>query len=226
MRGLCDDGIMGMLKSIYVTSFLALAMMGPAHAQDEASVEPDLPLSEGPSMGWTLPVGVSNDGDEETELDRLSRSASGVGFVQSLYDSKADNPLVPVSVTLRALDKITATYQDLDITIGDEVEFGTLTILPRTCDKHPPEEVPETTVFLEVFPTQKDVQGARTRAAQGDSELPNTSSIRLPGEDPAPAVRPALFRGWMFASTPSLNALEHPVYDVWVIDCKMVDPGT
>ena len=95
---------------------------------------------------------------------------------------------------LRGLDKVTARISTIEAPIGETVRFGTLRILAQTCRTRPPEEPPETTAFLEV------------------------TDLR-PGESP---VR--LFTGWMFASSPALSALEHPVYDVWVIDCKTVAP--
>ena len=76
------------------------------------------------------------------------------------------------------------------------VTFGTLEIVVRSCHKRPPEEPPESAAFLEVT----DIK---------------------PNEDPAP-----LFSGWMFASSPALSALEHPVYDVWVIDCRTAPSPT
>lgn len=95
---------------------------------------------------------------------------------------------------LRGLDKVTARISTIEAPIGETVRFGTLRILAQTCRTRPPEEPPETTAFLEV------------------------TDLR-PGESP---VR--LFTGWMFASSPALSALEHPVYDVWVIDCMTVAP--
>ena len=92
---------------------------------------------------------------------------------------------------LQGLDKVTARISTIDAPIDEHIRFGTLSIVVRHCRKTPPEEPPETTAFLEV----DDVK---------------------PGEQP---VR--LFSGWMFASSPALSALEHPVYDVWVIGCKM-----
>ena len=94
---------------------------------------------------------------------------------------------------LRALDKITARVSTVDAPVGETISVGTLRILVRTCRKRPPEEPPETGVFLEI----RDIK---------------------PGEAP---VR--LFTGWMFASSPALSALEHAVYDVWVLDCKTAD---
>ncbi len=93
---------------------------------------------------------------------------------------------------LRGLDKITARVTTFEVSEGETVKFGTLRITLDACKKRPPEEPPETTAFLEIV------------------------EIR-PGEDKSAS----LFIGWMFASSPALSALEHPVYDVWVIDCKI-----
>ncbi len=90
---------------------------------------------------------------------------------------------------LQTLDKVTARVSTLEAPVGRSVRFGTLEIIPRICDKRPPEETPESASFLDIWEVK-------------------------PGE---PAM--SLFRGWMFASSPALNALEHPVYDVWLLDC-------
>ncbi|TDI60884.1 MAG: DUF2155 domain-containing protein [Alphaproteobacteria bacterium] len=97
---------------------------------------------------------------------------------------------------LRAVDKITARVTDLDAPLNDVSSFGTLQITMRYCYKNPPEDTPEVTVFLEV-------------------------TDHRPDREPEP-----VFTGWMFASSPALSAMEHPVYDVWVIDCKTVAPET
>lgn len=91
---------------------------------------------------------------------------------------------------LQTLDKVTARVRTIDVRVGTTVRFGTLLIRVDHCDKRPPEETPESTAFLEV-------------------------AEQRPGEQPV-----LTFAGWMFASSPALNALEHPVYDVWVLDCK------
>jgi hypothetical protein len=91
---------------------------------------------------------------------------------------------------LQSLDKVTARVLTIKARLGDTKKIGTLEIIVRACDKRPPEETPESTAFVDVWEVR-------------------------PGE---PAVN--IFRGWMFASTPSLSALEHPVYDVWVLDCE------
>ena len=99
------------------------------------------------------------------------------------------------TAVLRGLDKVSARISTFEAPVGEEVRFGTMRILVLACTKRPPEETPETTAFLEV------------------------TDMR-PGQ-PANKV----YTGWMFASSPALSALEHPVYDVWVIDCKMPAPS-
>jgi hypothetical protein len=91
---------------------------------------------------------------------------------------------------LQGLDKVTARISTIDAPINEPIRFGTLAIVVRHCRKTPPEERPETTAFLEIDDIKR-------------------------GQAPT-----RLFSGWMFASSPALSALEHPVYDVWVIGCK------
>ena len=91
---------------------------------------------------------------------------------------------------LQGLDKVAARISTFDAPLDEPVRFGSLEITARSCQKRPPEETPESAAFLEI----RDIK---------------------PGEAPV-----SVFTGWMFASSPALNALEHPVYDVWAIDCK------
>jgi hypothetical protein len=93
-------------------------------------------------------------------------------------------------VVLRALDKITGRVSTLEVAVGRTARFGALEIIPWHCDETPPEQRLESAAFLEVVELRQD-------------------------ENPEPR-----FTGWMLASSPSLSALEHPVYDLWVIDCK------
>jgi len=91
---------------------------------------------------------------------------------------------------LQGLDKVTARIFTFEAPLDQEVSFGTLRIVVRACRKRPPEEQPEAAAFLEIREAVRD-------------------------EEPV-----SLFNGWMFASSPALSALEHAVYDVWVLDCK------
>ncbi|KAA5801733.1 DUF2155 domain-containing protein [Alkalicaulis satelles] len=96
---------------------------------------------------------------------------------------------------LRGLDKVTARTRDFQAPVGEAVQFGALTVTVNYCRKRPPEEPPEVFAFLQVKDRRTDGFGVEDEGER-------------------------IFSGWMFASSPALNALEHPVYDVWVIDCR------
>src|SRR5262245_58101712 len=88
------------------------------------------------------------------------------------------------------LDKITGRIITFDAAVGETVQFGALQVTPRICYTRPPTETPNTDAFIEV------------------------DEVTLQGE-----VK-RIFTGWMFASSPGLHAVEHPIYDVWLTDCK------
>jgi hypothetical protein len=110
-------------------------------------------------------------------------------------DAVPDRSGVKRMVILRGLDKTTGRAIDVAAPLGVPVRFGTLTITARYCYTVPPEEPPETNAFLQIDDGRVGEQLRR------------------------------VFSGWMFASTPALSALEHPVYDVWVITCRTDQPA-
>lgn len=89
-----------------------------------------------------------------------------------------------------ALDKVTATIKKFEVPLNETIEYGALKVTPRVCYSRPPTEKPKTTTFVEVDEVQLDGQVKR------------------------------IFAGWMFAESPGLNAVEHPVFDVWLTDCQ------
>lgn len=112
----------------------------------------------------------------------------------ALLSGAAETDELVPQVTLGALDKITAQLTTLKAYEGQSVRFGTLEITLKSCRSNPPEETPESVAFLEI-----------------DDIGHNKKTERV-------------FTGWMFASSPAISPLEHPVYDIWVTDCKMVAP--
>jgi len=97
-----------------------------------------------------------------------------------------------LGAVLQGLDKTTARVSTIEAPLDRPARFGTLQIVARACHKKPPTETPESTAFLEIVDIRPD----------------------------SPAI--PVFTGWMFASSPSVSAMEHPVYDVWVVDCRMI----
>ena len=88
------------------------------------------------------------------------------------------------------LDKITGRIINFDAAVGETVQFGALQVTPRVCYTRPATETTNTDAFIEV------------------------DEVTLQGE-----VK-RIFTGWVFASSPGLHAVEHPIYDVWLTDCK------
>jgi hypothetical protein len=91
---------------------------------------------------------------------------------------------------LQALDKVTARVSVLRAPVGQPARFGSLTILVRACNARPPDEVPDAAAWMEI---------TDARAPEGAGPV---------------------FRGWMFANAPGVNMLEHPVYDLRVLECR------
>lgn len=88
------------------------------------------------------------------------------------------------------LDKITGRIISFDVYIGETVQFGALQVTPKVCHTRPQTETPLTTAFVQV------------------DEITLNNEVRR------------IFSGWMYAGSPGLHAVEHPVYDVWLTDCR------
>ncbi len=88
------------------------------------------------------------------------------------------------------LDKITGRTTRFEVTLGKIYQYGALQVTPRACYTSSKDEPTRTTGFIEV------------------NEVTLDKKIRR------------IFTGWMFADSPGLNAVEHPIYDVWLKDCK------
>jgi hypothetical protein len=98
--------------------------------------------------------------------------------------------IINPTAVFSGLDKITGRITSFDVAINETVAFGALQVTPRVCYTRPPTETPQTDAFVEV------------------------EEVTLQGEIKR------IFTGWMFAASPGLHAVEHPIYDVWLTDCK------
>lgn len=114
----------------------------------------------------------------------------------SAEPARAGLEIAHPAVVLQGLDKVTARVRKLYVPLGEPHVFGPLEITARACLETPPTEPPESAAFLEI--RELDL---------------------VENDAPAP-----VFSGWMFASSPALSAMTHPVYDVWVIDCGAIEP--
>ena len=98
-------------------------------------------------------------------------------------------------VKLQSLDKITARTLTFEARVGSTVKFGPIYIKVQACQKAPPVEAPESAAFLQIWEV-----------------TPKDESKWI-------------FSGWMFASSPALSYMDHPIYDVWVLDCLAQKTG-
>ncbi len=94
------------------------------------------------------------------------------------------------TVVFGNLDKVTGRVNTVSGLIDTPIQFGSLEIVTRSCFTHPPEEPPENAAFVEIF------------------------------DQPDKGEKKKVFSGWMFGSSPALSALDHPVYDIWVLRCE------
>jgi hypothetical protein len=101
--------------------------------------------------------------------------------------------IVNRKASFSGLDKITGRIINFDEDIGETVQFGALRVKTDACYTRPATEAANTDAFVEV------------------------DEITLQGE-----VK-RIFSGWMFAASPGLHGVEHPIYDIWLTDCKSPD---
>lgn len=90
---------------------------------------------------------------------------------------------------MQAMDKITGRVSEIDVPVNGEVVFGSFSIVVRACATKPPEETPENFAFVDVVDNYNTGKPVN------------------------------IFKGWMLSSSPALNAVEHPIYDVWLLKC-------
>ena len=121
---------------------------------------------------------------------KLNRLLSATALACGVSVSSAQSAEISTNVArMQAMDKITGMVRVIDVPINSEVKYGSFSIVVRACKTRPPEETPENFAFVDVVDNYK-------------SENPVN-----------------IFRGWMISSSPSLNPVEHPIYDIWLLSC-------
>lgn len=128
---------------------------------------------------------------ENPEQQPIPEGESGVSVEQLPPLVEGPDKIKNRVAEFSGLDKITGRTIAFDVYIDETVQFGTLQVTPRVCYSRPSTATPKTDAFIEVDEITLDRQIRR------------------------------IFTGWMFADSPGLNAIEHPIYDVWLKNCKM-----
>lgn len=123
-------------------------------------------------------------------LRHMIIAASAAAFTIGVAPAAFADRIKHPTAVFAGLDKITGRIISFDVAIDETVQFGSLQLTPRACYTRPPTEAPLTTGFVEV------------------DELTGGNEVKR------------IFAGWMFAASPGLHGIEHPVYDAWLTDCK------
>jgi hypothetical protein len=150
--------------------------------------------------GLTL-AGCSGESAPETVATEVPRAVATGKVATEVVESEYGTPVKDRVATLGLLNKRNNLSQDVVLKPGEAKRVGSVVVKLATCERTLPWESPvETGAFVQVFVEERK---------DADSAL---------------AWR-KVFSGWLFKNSPSLNVVEHPVYDVWVKDCAMKFPG-
>jgi hypothetical protein len=149
-----------------------------------------LAIALGLSLTW-MSGAWSQDAMPDLPLPPPPNPQSSTQQPPSQQIPTGDDDLAFDWVILGGLDKLTARVVTIETEVGRSTRFGQLEIIARSCRQRRPEAgSPESAAFLDIWDNKPGLPAA------------------------------SVFRGWMFASSPALSAMEHPIYDVWVLSCK------
>ena len=151
-------------------------------------VPPPVPLildqeSMTPDFDSSFPPSAAPDDEDDT------LSVFDVPLLEIPYDGETEQEELARIGSFSLLNKVTAKLRPVELMLGEPTDIGSLRVIMRDCISTPPEEPPETKVFLEVFEYKSGFENR-------------------------------VFSGWMFASSPGINGLEHAVYDLWPTACR------
>ena len=124
-------------------------------------------------------------------METLKKIYFFILLVIILFNKAQAIPIDGNVVSLHVLDKITSRVEIIEINVGEIIKFDSLQIEIFLCKKRPPEEIPEDFVLLRIY------------------------------DEVTPKNLENIFQGWMISSSPTVAPFEHPIYDVWVKDCKI-----
>lgn len=133
---------------------------------------------------------LTTDTDTDEEVEDVKNNEQQLQLTIEKVDPSRFNSVA----IIQGLNKITAKTSLIEIKIGDTITFGKLTITAHKCWQAPLEQKPESKILLEIFDNSGNAADKQSRAR--------------------------IFYGWMFSSSPSVSALEHPIYDITAVGCK------
>ena len=127
------------------------------------------------------------------ELEKTEDKNAILNNITDSYDLTKSEKSDTVYINLKALDKITAKTSSIRMAVGDKIFFGSLEIKALKCQLSGENDTPDTVAYIQV----KDL------SAQDNNQV-------------------FLFNGWTFVSSPTLQPIDHPIYDLWITGCENI----
>ena len=131
--------------------------------------------------------------EDKDELEKIDNNSDNLNTDENLIEKSSIEKTDKIYVNLKALDKITAKTSTMKLAIGEKKFFGALEIKALKCQYSKSSDFIDTVAYLQV----KDL-----------SSKDNNQVF--------------LFNGWTFASSPTLRSIDHPIYDLWIINCENI----
>lgn len=191
-----------LLTGLAVAAALA-ATAGVVRAQSAAqSAAPSAPPVEAEEPPPPAPTATQPTPPAPVVAETPATDESKPKAVVSETPAQPERRVRAVAAILQALDKVTAETLRFEAPVGQPIRYKSLVVTVKACETQAPDEAaPEAAAYLTIDSQPKPVAGRPPVAAR------------------------QVFKGWMFASSPGLNPLQHPVYDVWVIACRTAAPS-
>ena len=131
--------------------------------------------------------------EDKDELEKIEEKNTNLNKIEDISDESKTKKNGKIYINIKALDKITAKTSVIKLSIGEKKFFGSLEIIALKCQLSENNDFIDTVAYLQV----KDL------SAKDNNQV-------------------FLFNGWTFASSPTLQSIDHPIYDLWIVGCENI----
>ena len=131
--------------------------------------------------------------EDKDELEKIDKENTNLNNSEDLFEESKTDKSDKIYINIKALDKITAKTSTIRLAVGEKKFFGPLEIKALKCQLSENNETIDTVAYLQVK----------------DLSIKDNNQVFL-------------FNGWTFASSPTLQSIDHPVYDLWVTSCENI----
>ena len=131
--------------------------------------------------------------EDKEELEKIDEKNTNLNKIEDISEESKTQKNEKIYINIKALDKITAKTSSIRVAVGEKKFLGSLEISALKCSVSEKKDNPDTVAYIQV------------------KDLSNKNNDQV-----------FLFNGWTFASSPTLQAIDHPVYDLWITDCENI----